>query len=239
VQDLLEQVGLNPEHYNRYPHEFSGGQRQRIGIARALALGPSLIVADEPVSALDVSVQAQIITLLRRLQREMGLTFLFIAHDLAVVRHFCRRVAVMYRGKIVEMGEREDIYARPQHPYTRLLLDAVPDVTGPLGRPGRAARQDRPAQGEAPGEGALHGGCLFRDRCPKAQARCATEEPALIQRGGAQQTACHFPALTESPAAVRPSTSPAADAVRPSTSPAADAVRPPMQEGGRDVVGAG
>ena len=189
VKELLATVGLNPEHYNRFPHEFSGGQRQRIGIARALALEPKLIVADEPVSALDVSIQAQVINLLRTLQRELQLSFVFIAHDLSVVRHFCDRIAVMYLGKIVEVGDRTQIYERPSHPYTKALLSAVPDVT----RLGRDNDKRIKLEGDVPTPLNPPSGCRFRTRCWKAADICATQEPPLQRMSTGAVAACHFP----------------------------------------------
>jgi peptide/nickel transport system ATP-binding protein len=201
VQDLMEQVGLNPEHYNRYPHEFSGGQRQRIGVARAIALKPKLMIADEPVSALDVSIQAQILNLLKRLQRELGLTLVLIAHDLSVVKHMCDRIAVMYLGKVVELAGNEQLYGRPRHPYTGALLSAVPIPDPRLA----ASRRREVPPGDVPSPTNPPAACRFHPRCPKAQEICSQVEPPLEPKGQGTIAACHFP-LTQEEAAERVAT---------------------------------
>jgi len=190
VQELMDIVGLNPEHYNRFPHEFSGGQRQRIGVARAIALKPKLIVADEPVSALDVSIQAQVINLLEELQDELGLTIIFIAHDLSIVRHVCDRIAVMYLGKIVELADADALFAHPRHPYTGALLSAVPIPDPRLAK----GRNRQVLGGDVPSPTNPPPACRFHTRCSKAkEGVCNVEEPLLEHKDGGNLAACHFP----------------------------------------------
>ncbi|MBV9309583.1 MAG: ATP-binding cassette domain-containing protein [Solirubrobacterales bacterium] len=192
VRELMDMVGLNPEHYNRFPHEFSGGQRQRIGIARALALEPKLLIADEPVSALDVSIQAQVLNVLKALQRELDLTLVFIAHDLSVVRYMCDRVAVMYLGKLAELAPSELLYSFPRHPYTGALLSAVP-----VPEPGRVPTKPALLSGDVPSPAAPPQACRFHTRCPKVQPVCAQDEPLLEDKGSGSLAACHFPLTPE------------------------------------------
>lgn len=188
VQQIMHRVGLLPNQINRYPHEFSGGQAQRIGIARALILKPTLLICDEPVSALDVSIQAQIINLLMELQREMGLSMIFIAHDLRVVKHISHRVMVMYMGKVVEMATRDELYRHPRHPYTRALMESIPIPNPDIER----AKRGAPLKGDLPSPMNPPSGCAFRTRCPQAQERCATEIPQCNEKAPGHWAACHF-----------------------------------------------